>query len=51
MSSRRSYRDALPQEVVRTEIENGKGSQFDPQVADILISMIDEDKEYKMRQK
>jgi putative two-component system response regulator len=51
MSSRRSYRDALPQEVVRTEIENGKGSQFDPCVADILLSMIDEDKEYKMRQK
>ena len=50
MTSNRSYRDALPQEVVRKEIENGKGSQFDPQIADIMLQMIDEDTEYRMRQ-
>lgn len=50
MTSNRSYRDALPQEVVRKEIENGKGSQFDPQIADIMLQMMDEDKEYRMRQ-
>lgn len=48
MTSRRSYRDVLPQNVVRGEIEKGKGSQFDPVFADIMLQMIDEDKDYKM---
>ncbi len=48
MSSRRSYRDVLPQDVVRKEIEKGKGTQFDPVFADIIIRMIDEDKDYNM---
>jgi putative two-component system response regulator len=42
MTSTRSYRGALPVEVVRGEIEKGKGSQFDPKFADIMIEMIDE---------
>ena len=46
MSSRRSYRDILPQEKVRSEIENGKETQFDPGFADIMLAMIDEDPEY-----
>lgn len=50
MTSKRSYRDALPQEVVRSEIEKGKGTQFDPVFADIMLQMIDEDTEYKMRE-
>lgn len=50
MSSRRSYRDVLPQEVVRGEIEKGKGTQFDPKFADIMLSMIDEDTEYIMKE-
>ncbi len=50
MTSNRSYRDALPQEVVRAEIEKGKDTQFDPQIADIMLQMIDEDTTYKMRQ-
>lgn len=50
MASNRSYRNALPQEVVRGEIEKGKGTQFDPQIAEIMIQMIDEDKEYRMKQ-
>ncbi len=49
MSSNRSYRRALPQEKVRSEIERGKGKQFDPRFADIMLEMIDEDTEYKMR--
>ena len=32
----------------RDLIENGKGSQFDPVFADIMIAMIDEETEYKM---
>lgn len=50
MSSRRSYRDVLPQQVVRLEIEKGKGTQFDPRFADIMLEMIDEDTEYAMRE-
>ena len=50
MSSRRSYRDVLPQGVVREEIEKGRGSQFDPVFAEIMLAMIDEDPEYRMRE-
>ncbi len=50
MASRRSYRDVLPQQVVREELKNGKGKQFDPYYADIMIGMIDDDKEYKLRE-
>ena len=50
MASNRSYRQALPQHIVRSEIENGKGKQFDPQIADIMLDLIDEDREYLMRE-
>lgn len=50
MSSKRSYRDNLPQEVIREEVEKGKGTQFDPQFADIMLAMIDEDVDYQMRE-
>lgn len=50
MASNRSYRDALPQEAVRSEIEKGRGQQFDARVADIMLQMIDEDQDYSMCQ-
>lgn len=50
MASNRSYRKTLPQEVIRKEIEKGKGTQFDPEIADVMLQMIDEDKEYKMKE-
>lgn len=50
MSSKRSYRDVLPQGKVREEIEKGSGIQFDPVFADIMLAMMDEDTEYKMRE-
>lgn len=50
MTSTRSYRDCLPQDVVRGEIERGSGKQFDPQFADIMLHIIDEDKEYELKQ-
>ena len=50
MTSKRSYRDSLPQEVVRNEIEKGIGAQFDPQFAIIMLGLIDNDKEYTLRQ-
>ena len=42
MTSRRSYRDVLPEEQVRSELEKGKGTQFDPVFADIMLSIMDE---------
>lgn len=42
MTSNRSYRNAMSQEKVRSEIEKGKGSQFDPVFADIMLE-VDED--------
>ncbi len=50
MASNRSYRKALPQEVVRSEIKKGRGVQFDSKIADIMLSIIDEDKEYSLKQ-
>ncbi len=50
MTSRRSYREILSQEYVRNEIEKGKGTQFDPKFADVMLAMIDEDVEYRMRE-
>ncbi len=50
MTSRRSYRDTLPQEYVRREIESGKNTQFDPVFADIMLQMISEDPQYSMRE-
>jgi putative two-component system response regulator len=51
MTSHRSYREPLPQGVVRAEIEKGRGSQFDSRFASIMLEMIDEDTEYNMREK
>ena len=51
MSSRRSYRDVLAQEIVREELEKGKGTQFDPDYAGIMLGMIEEDTGYEMREK
>lgn len=50
MSSRRSYRGIMSQEKVREEILKGKGTQFDPVFADIMLQMMDEDKDYSMRE-
>lgn len=51
MTSKRSYRNILAQDVVRSEIDRGKCTQFDPVFADIMIQMIDEDIKYTMREK
>jgi response regulator RpfG family c-di-GMP phosphodiesterase len=51
MASDRSYRKLLPQDVVREEIQKGRGSQFDPKIADIMLEIMDEDRNYGLRQK
>ena len=48
MTSKRSYRDVLPQQVVREEIEKGRGTQFAPECVDIMLQMIDDDRDYQM---
>ena len=40
MTSKRSYRDALPMETVISEFERCKGTQFDPKIADVFLDMI-----------
>lgn len=50
MTSKRSYRDPLPQERVKSEIQNGLGKQFDPVYGQIMLDLIDEDKDYKMKE-
>lgn len=50
MTSKRSYRDVLPQKVARDEIQKGRGIQFDPYFSDKMLEMIDEDTEYKLRE-
>lgn len=50
MSSTRSYRSVMPQGKVRNEIEKGRGTQFDPQIADIMLELIDADTNYELRQ-
>ncbi len=41
MTSKRTYRDKLPLEVVRQEIIENKGIQFDPKIADIFLDILD----------
>ncbi len=41
MTSKRSYRNALPLETVRVEIENYSGTQFDPAIAKIFLDILD----------
>lgn len=41
MTSNRVYRKRLSSEEVRTEIVRCKGSQFDPELAEIFIKLMD----------
>ena len=40
MTSKRTYRDSLPLDVVKTELENNKGTQFDPAIADAFLDIL-----------
>ncbi len=51
MTSKRSYRDAVPQQVVREEFVKCTGTQFDPEFAKIMLHLIDLDSEYQMKEK
>ena len=51
MTSSRSYRETIPQQVVREEFVKGLGTQFDPVFGKIMIHLIDLDEEYQMKEK
>ncbi len=40
MTSHRVYRNAMPMNLVIEELKNGKGTQFDPHLVDILLELI-----------
>ncbi len=46
MNSKRIYRDVLPKEIIRRELVNGKGTQFDPDFLEVFLKLFDEDKLY-----
>lgn len=40
MTSKRTYRDSLPMDIVIEEIRKNKGSQFDPNIADTFLNIL-----------
>ena len=44
MSSQRIYRNQLPPEKIIQELENNKGTQFDPEITDIFLKLLREDR-------
>lgn len=50
MTSKRAYRDIMPQKKVREQIAKGAGTQFDAEIAAIMLDLIDKDTEYTMKQ-
>ncbi len=49
MTSNRTYHSTEPQAYARGEIERGRGTQFDPAMADAMLELIDEDVNYQMK--
>jgi HD-GYP domain-containing protein (c-di-GMP phosphodiesterase class II)/CHASE2 domain-containing sensor protein len=45
LSTRRPYKDALPQPEVRSIMEKGRGSQFDPELLDLFFTVLEEEGE------
>lgn len=44
MNSKRVYRESLPFDIIRDEIEKGRGTQFDPRFTDVFLKLMDEGK-------
>lgn len=51
MTSNRSYRSAIPQQIVREEIVKNAGTQFDPVAAKAMQYLIDIDNNYMMKER
>ena len=41
MTSKRTYRNSLPIDVVHSEIEKNLGTQFDPNIGKVFLDIID----------
>lgn len=50
MTSNRSYRKFLAQDVVRKELEENSGTQFDPEIVNCILAIIDFDTEYTLHE-
>ncbi len=50
MTSKRSYRDPIPQQKVKEEIVKGLGTQFDPEFGKIMVRLIEADTGYEMQE-
>lgn len=51
MTSNRSYRSVMERSKVIEIIRNEKGHQFDPDIADVFLKILEKDKNYDMREK
>lgn len=40
MTSKRTYRDSMPLDIVKSELEKNKGSQFDPALTDVFLDIL-----------
>ena len=40
MTSRRTYRNSLPLDIVKNELIKNKGTQFDPKIADVFLDIL-----------
>ena len=45
MTSKRSYRDALDLQFVKDEIKRCEGTQFDPQIAEVFLDILNNEYE------
>ena len=45
MNSKRSYREPLPVEVIISEFEKCRGTQFDPEIDDVFLDILKNDYE------
>ncbi len=50
MTSNRSYRSIMPQQLVRDELVKNSGTQFDPKIVEIMLYLIDQDVNFEMRE-
>ncbi len=51
MTSNRSYRKFMQQDAVKRELEKGKETQFDPEIAGYMLEIMEEDPDYELHEK
>ncbi len=43
MSSKRSYRNSLPLDIIKEEFRKNRGTQFDPELDDLFLEILEND--------